>query len=174
MLCGRTNVNKFLIEEQRRNPALVGDLSMLISDVVRSCKAIAQGVSRGSLAGVLGDEGQRERAGRGAEKARRAGQPGFPAPLRVGRPPGGNGLGAKWRISIRFRPNPRGKYLLVFDPLDGSSNIDVNLSVGSIFSILRCPQNCSGGVPTRLIFCNQARSRSPPATRFTVPRRCSC
>ena len=57
MLCGRTNVNKFLIEEQRRNPALVGDFSMLISDVVRSCKAIAQGVSRGSLAGVLGDEG---------------------------------------------------------------------------------------------------------------------
>jgi fructose-1,6-bisphosphatase I/sedoheptulose-1,7-bisphosphatase len=34
----------------------------------------------------------------------------------------------------------RGKYLLVFDPLDGSSNIDVNVSVGSIFSILRAPQ----------------------------------
>src|SRR3546814_9555803 len=34
---------------------------------------------------------------------------------------------------------PRGKYLLVFDPLDGSSNIDVNVSVGSIFSILRAP-----------------------------------
>ena len=37
-------------------------------------------------------------------------------------------------------PYPRGKYLLVFDPLDGSSNIDVNVSVGSIFSILRAPQ----------------------------------
>ena len=37
-------------------------------------------------------------------------------------------------------PNPRGKYLLVFDPLDGSSNIDVNVSVGSIFSILRAPK----------------------------------
>jgi fructose-1,6-bisphosphatase I/sedoheptulose-1,7-bisphosphatase len=36
---------------------------------------------------------------------------------------------------------PRGKYLLVFDPLDGSSNIDVNVSVGSIFSILRAPQD---------------------------------
>jgi fructose-1,6-bisphosphatase I/sedoheptulose-1,7-bisphosphatase len=35
---------------------------------------------------------------------------------------------------------PRGSYLLVFDPLDGSSNIDVNVSVGSIFSILRAPQ----------------------------------
>jgi fructose-1,6-bisphosphatase I/sedoheptulose-1,7-bisphosphatase len=38
-------------------------------------------------------------------------------------------------------PYPRGKYLLVFDPLDGSSNIDVNVSVGSIFSILRAPQD---------------------------------
>ena len=36
-------------------------------------------------------------------------------------------------------PHPRGKYLLVFDPLDGSSNIDVNVSVGSIFSVLRAP-----------------------------------
>jgi len=36
---------------------------------------------------------------------------------------------------------PRGKYLLVFDPLDGSSNIDVNISVGTIFSILRCPDD---------------------------------
>src|SRR5690606_5576905 len=34
---------------------------------------------------------------------------------------------------------PRGKYLLLFDPLDGSSNIDVNVAVGSIFSILRAP-----------------------------------
>jgi fructose-1,6-bisphosphatase I len=40
--------------------------------------------------------------------------------------------------------HPRGNYLLVFDPLDGSSNIDVNLSVGSIFSVLRCPENASG------------------------------
>jgi fructose-1,6-bisphosphatase I/sedoheptulose-1,7-bisphosphatase len=34
---------------------------------------------------------------------------------------------------------PKGKYLLAFDPLDGSSNIDVNVSVGSIFSVLRAP-----------------------------------
>ena len=38
---------------------------------------------------------------------------------------------------------PRGKYLLLFDPLDGSSNIDVNVSVGSIFSVLRCPEGVS-------------------------------
>jgi fructose-1,6-bisphosphatase I len=37
---------------------------------------------------------------------------------------------------------PRGKYLILFDPLDGSSNIDVNVSVGTIFSILRAPEGC--------------------------------
>ncbi|HET6718008.1 MAG TPA: class 1 fructose-bisphosphatase, partial [Rhodocyclaceae bacterium] len=41
------------------------------------------------------------------------------------------------------REYPRGRYLLVFDPLDGSSNIDVNLTVGSIFSVLRCPDGCT-------------------------------
>ncbi|HEX6530575.1 MAG TPA: class 1 fructose-bisphosphatase, partial [Burkholderiales bacterium] len=39
---------------------------------------------------------------------------------------------------------PRGEYLLLFDPLDGSSNIDVNISVGTIFSVLRCPKNNDG------------------------------
>jgi len=41
---------------------------------------------------------------------------------------------------------PKGKYLIAFDPLDGSSNIDVNLSVGTIFSILRCPETEVDGV----------------------------
>src|SRR5690606_19608166 len=43
---------------------------------------------------------------------------------------------------------PRGKYLLLFDPLDGSSNIDVNVAVGSIFSILRCPDGCHDPLET--------------------------
>ena len=41
---------------------------------------------------------------------------------------------------------PRGEYLLLFDPLDGSSNIDVNISVGTIFSVLRCPKNADGSI----------------------------
>lgn len=50
MRFGRTNVNMFLLEEQRRNPALAGDFSILFGDVVRSCKAVAQVVSQGALA----------------------------------------------------------------------------------------------------------------------------
>ena len=44
-----------------------------------------------------------------------------------------------YQIPGRF---PKGAYLLMFDPLDGSSNIDVNVSVGTIFSVLRCPGEC--------------------------------
>ena len=49
MRFGRTNVNKYLVGEQRRNPEVTGEFSMLISDVVRSCKAISQSVSLGKL-----------------------------------------------------------------------------------------------------------------------------
>ena len=71
---------------------------------------------------------------------------------------------------------PRGKYLLVFDPLDGSSNIDVNVSVGSIFSILRAPQEAvdSGRDLTEADFLQPGARRWPPATRSTARRRCWC
>jgi fructose-1,6-bisphosphatase I/sedoheptulose-1,7-bisphosphatase len=57
----------------------------------------------------------------------------------------------------------------VFDPLDGSSNIDVNVSVGSIFSILRAPQDVidSGRDVTEADFLQPGASRSPPAMRCT-------
>ena len=51
--------------------------------------------------------------------------------LRVGRPARGHGVGGDGRAYAIPAEYPRGKYLLVFDPLDGSSNIDVNVSVGS-------------------------------------------
>ena len=41
-----------------------------------------------------------------------------------------------YRIPNRY---PKGEFLLLYDPLDGSSNLDVNISVGTIFSVLRCP-----------------------------------
>ena len=152
MLCGRTNVNKFLIEGQRRNPALVGDFSMLISDVVRSCKAIAQGVSRGSLAGVLGDEGSENVQGEAQKKLDVLANEAFLHHCEWG---GHLAAMASEEMEDIYRipsEHPRGRYLLLFDPLDGSSNIDVNLSVGSIFSVLRCPENCSADGPSTADF----------------------
>ena len=78
---------------------------------------------------------------------------------------------------IPAQPYPRGKYLLVFDPLDGSGNIDVNVSVGSIFSR---PARAAGGVAQRArrharpTSCSPERRRSRRATRCTARRRCWC
>ena len=68
---------------------------------------------------------------------------------------------------------PRGNYLLLFDPLDGSSNIDVNVAVGTIFSVLRCP-GWRGAASATSISCSRAPSRSRPATASTGPARCWC
>ena len=130
MRFGRTNVNKYLVGEQRRNPAIAGDFSMLISDVVRSCKAISQSVSLGKL--IL-----RERYGTTDLKEMANG-------LFLHHCDWGGHLAAISSAemdSIYTPPSDerRGNYLLLFDALDGSSNIDINLTVGSIFSVLRCP-----------------------------------
>ncbi|MDS4014474.1 MAG: class 1 fructose-bisphosphatase [Candidatus Accumulibacter sp.] len=152
MLCGRTNVNKFLIEEQRRNPTLVGDFSMLISDIVRSCKAIAQGVSRGALAGVLGDAGGENVQGEAQKKLDVLANQAFIHHCEWG----GHlaALASEEMEAVYPIPaeHPRGRFLLLFDPLDGSSNIDVNLSVGSIFSVLLCPDDCHPDGPTAADF----------------------
>jgi fructose-1,6-bisphosphatase I len=64
-----------------------------------------------------------------------------------------------------------GGFLVTFDPLDGSSNIDVNVSVGTIFSILPAPAGMRRPRPTS---CCRAAGRSPPATPSTARRPCWC
>lgn len=130
MRFGRTNVNKYLVGEQRNNPAIAGDFSMLISDVVRSCKAISQSVSLGRL--IL-----REQEGPAADLKKMA-QETFLRHCEWG---GHLAAISSAEMEALYTPSPekRGHYLLLFDALDGSSNIDINLTVGSLFSVLRCP-----------------------------------
>lgn len=143
MLFGRTNVNKFLVESQRKNPTLAGDVSMLISDVVRSCKTISHGVSRGALAGMLGDQGQTNVQGEVQKVLDVMSNDAFLHHCAWGGHLAAMASEEMAEIYPVPREYPRGRYLLVFDPLDGSSNIDVNLTVGSIFSVLRCPDDCA-------------------------------
>ncbi|HET6720307.1 MAG TPA: class 1 fructose-bisphosphatase, partial [Rhodocyclaceae bacterium] len=143
MLFGRTNVNKFLVESQRKNPTLVGDVSMLISDVVRSCKTISHGVSQGALAGMLGDQGQTNIQGEAQKVLDVMSNDAFLHHCAWGGHLAAMASEEMNEIYPVPREYPRGRYLLVFDPLDGSSNIDVNLTVGSIFSVLRCPDGCT-------------------------------
>ena len=140
---GSPTLNKFIIEEQRRVPGATGELSSLLNDVVTACKVIAQTVSKGALAGALGATGSLNVQG---ERQKRLDVLANEILLRYCEWDGhfagmvSEELDDAYPIPSIY---PRGKYLLVFDPLDGSSNIDVNISVGTIFSILRCPDGVS-------------------------------
>ncbi len=137
---GRTTLNKFIIEEQRRHPGATGNFSALLNDVVTACKVIAQTVGKGSLAGKLGQAAGTNVQG---ETQKALDVLANEIMLRYcewdGQLAGmvSEELDDIYRIPPQY---PRGRYLLLFDPLDGSSNIDVNISVGSIFSILRAPE----------------------------------
>ncbi|WP_331530137.1 class 1 fructose-bisphosphatase [Pseudonocardia sp.] len=139
MLADHTTLVKFLIEERRRHPSASGDLNGLILDVSLACKAISNRVAVGALGDVLGSAEATNVQGETQQKLDVLANDLF---LRVNEWSGHlAGMASEEMADPYVLPKkyPRGKYLLVFDPLDGSSNIDVNVSVGSIFSILRTP-----------------------------------
>ena len=145
-LSHRWTLTRYLIEERRRFPGASGDLNALILDISLACKAIARIVAFGSLGDSLGTTGVAEPAG-GATNVQGEVQKPLDVMsneifIRMNEWSGHlAGLASEEMDEPKQVPSafPRGKYLLVFDPLDGSSNIDVNVSVGSIFSILRAP-----------------------------------
>ncbi len=146
MRFGRTNVNKFLISEQRSNPAIAGDFAMLISDVVRTCKAVSQLISLGKLAGRGEDSSPPAPVTETHQLLKDMTSKLFLQHCEWGGHLAAISSAETDDIYTIQTENPRGKYLLLFDALDGSSNFDINLSVGSIFSVLRCPENLSGSV----------------------------
>ncbi len=118
--------------------------------------------------------GGRQRAGRAADQARRPGELVLPAGDRVGRARRRDGVRGDRGARTGSPPSSRaGKYLLAFDPLDGSSNVDVNVTVGSIFSITRAREP-GRRRHARRTSCSPDASRWPRATRSTGPRPCSC
>jgi fructose-1,6-bisphosphatase I/sedoheptulose-1,7-bisphosphatase len=139
MLTDHTTLSQFLIEERRRFPEATGDFSALIIDVGLACKAIARRVANGALGGALGQAGSTNIQGETQQKLDVIANDMFIKANEWGGQLAGMAseeMDMPWAIPARY---PRGKYLLLFDPLDGSSNIDVNAPVGSIFSILRAP-----------------------------------
>lgn len=139
MLTERTTLTQFLIEERRRHPGSSGELNALILDVALACKAISKRIASGALTGVLGKAGAVNVQGEQQQKLDVVANDIFLSANEWGGHLAGmvsEELDEPYLVPADY---PRGKYLLAFDPLDGSSNIDVNLSVGSIFSILRAP-----------------------------------
>jgi len=134
---GRSTLTQFLIEERRRHPDATGDLNALITDVSLACKAIARKVAYGALADVLGSAGTDNVQGEDQKTLDVLANDMFLRASEWGGHVAGM-LSEEMEAPYALPPqHPRGKYLLLFDPLDGSSNIDVNVSVGSIFSVLR-------------------------------------
>ena len=141
MRFGLTNVNKFLIGEQRGNPAIAGDFSMLISDVVRSCKAISQNVSQGRLSLRKEDAGSVAPQDGTTSTLKEMANHAFLHHCEWGGHLAAISSAEMEDIYTPASESRRGNHLLLFDALDGSSNIDINLSVGSIFSVLQCPRH---------------------------------
>jgi len=121
-------LTEFIIDEQRKVPHATGDFTALVNDLRISCKRIANLVGKGvqgedqAKLDIVSDQifyRTHERSGTLAAML------------------------SEEREELRRIPAeyPRGRYLLAFDPLDGSSNIDVNVSVGSIFSVLPDPDS---------------------------------
>lgn len=155
-LSRRWTLTRYLIEERRRFPQASGDLNALLLDVSLACKAIARIVAFGELGEAADlDAGHASAASPAADGTPSTQPAAAPAPRRPpldalandifirmnewnGRLAGMVSEAAADPLQIPA-PYPRGKYLLVFDPLDGAANIDVNVPVGSIFSILRAP-----------------------------------
>ena len=140
MLTRRSTLTQFLIEERRRHPFSSGELNSLILDVALACKAISRRTASGALSGVLGTAGAVNVQGEQQQKLDVVANDIFLQATEWGGELAGmvsEELEEPYAIPKQY---PRGKYLLTFDPLDGSSNIDVNVSVGSIFSILRAPR----------------------------------
>src|SRR5204863_458073 len=140
----RVHLTQFLIERQRDKKLINADLRLLIETIARACKAISTRVNKGALGDGVGGAATRNVHGEVQKKLDVLSN----EILLEANEWGGNlaALASEEMENPRPIPThyPRGEYLLLFDPLDGSSNIDVNISVGTIFSVLRCPKLSDG------------------------------
>jgi fructose-1,6-bisphosphatase len=141
----RSTLSKFIIEEQRRL-ACGPELIALVNDIQTACKYIAVAVAKGALSGTRGT----------TDKVNVQGENQVPLDMisndiMLKSCEWGGALAGMASEEMEEpysipAEHPRGRYLLVFDPLDGSSNLDVNVTVGTIFSVLRAPEGVTDPV----------------------------
>ncbi len=132
-----TTLTQYIIEQGRLHSESRGEFTALLNDVATACKKLSNLVRRGELAGVLGAAGQENVQGEQQKKLDVIANDVFIESNEwAGHLAGlaSEEMDHHYPIPTRY---PRGDYLLTFDPLDGSSNIDVNGATGTIFSITR-------------------------------------
>jgi len=138
-------LTKFLLEEQRKFPGSSGNFTALFSDLGTAAKLVSREVRRAGLVDILGASGNRNIHGEEVQKLDELANETFIRAMEHG---GHLAAMASEEMDDIIHVDgkyPKGNYLLLFDPLDGSSNIDVNISVGTIFSILKCKDGSKAG-----------------------------
>ncbi|WP_234087186.1 class 1 fructose-bisphosphatase [Azonexus sp. R2A61] len=138
---------RYLTEEHRNKGRIPANLKFLIEVVSRACHAISIAIGKGGLGGVLGEAGSDNVQGEAQKKLDVLSN----EILLEANEWGGHlaAMASEEMDLPHLVPNrfPKGEYLLTFDPLDGSSNIDVNVSIGTIFSVLKCPDGADLSTP---------------------------
>jgi fructose-1,6-bisphosphatase I len=136
----RISLTQHLVEEQRLHNTIPAELRLLIEVVARACKTISHAVGKGELGDVMGSAGSENVQGEVQKKLDVISN----EILLLANEWGGHlaAIASEEMETIYPIPNryPKGEYLLLFDPLDGSSNIDVNVTIGTIFSVLKAPE----------------------------------
>lgn len=133
-------LTRHLLEQQHEHGTPDADLRLLLEAVAQACSHIASLVSRGALANILGAQGTDNIQGEAQQKLDVIAND---IVMQTCQWTGSLAAMASEEMPDIAQLEPglrRGRYLLVFDPLDGSSNIDVNVSIGTIFSILALPE----------------------------------
>ena len=140
----KISLTRYLVEQQRVHDRIPSDLRLLLEVVARACKGISHAVTKGALGEVLGSAGTDNVQGEVQKKLDIIAN----EVLIEANEWGGHlaAMASEEMEGIYVVPNryPQGEYLLLFDPLDGSSNIDVNVSIGTIFSVLKKPEGGNG------------------------------
>jgi fructose-1,6-bisphosphatase I len=144
LMTQKISLSRYLVEQQRSKGRIPAQLRLLLEVVARACKSISHAVNKGALGGVLGRADIENVQGEIQKKLDIIAN----EVLIEANEWGGHlaAMASEEMESIHLVPNryPQGEYLLLFDPLDGSSNIDVNVSIGTIFSVLQKPEGSDG------------------------------
>ena len=140
----KVSLTRYLVEQQRLEGHIPPELRLLLEVVARACKNISQAVNKGALGNVMGSADSENVQGEIQKKLDIIAN----EVLIEANEWGGHlaGMASEEMEGIYVVPNryPQGEYLLLFDPLDGSSNIDINVSIGTIFSVLKMPEGDRG------------------------------
>lgn len=154
----RISLTQYLVEQQRQHGHIPSQLRLLIEVVARACKRISISVNKGALGDVLGSAHTENVQGEVQKKLDIIAN----EVLIEANEWGGHlaAMASEEMEDVYVVPNrfPQGEYLLLFDPLDGSSNIDVNVSIGTIFSVLK--RDDAGGPVTEADFLQPGRQQA--------------